>query len=126
MKQTFATVINCMDGRIQQCVNEYVTNTQKAKHVDTITLAGPSKVISENTKKSMIDNLKFRIDISINTHGSKYIAIIGHFDCAGVEESDKAHMEYIIHSSKIIQEWYEDVTVEALWVSEDLKVVKLR
>ena len=35
MEQTFATTINCMDGRIQRCVNDYITKTQDVKYVDT-------------------------------------------------------------------------------------------
>ena len=42
---TFATAINCMDGRIQMSVNEFIRKEYGVNYVDTITLAGPCKVL---------------------------------------------------------------------------------
>lgn len=122
MPSLFATVINCMDGRVQLKVNEYVANTYHTPYVDTITLAGPSKVISENQKQTILENLKFRLDISIHNHKSEYIAIVGHADCAGVPESDDVQIQYILDSAKKIQEWYPTVRVEALWLNSDFEL----
>lgn len=122
MKKLFATTITCMDGRIQKCVNEYVSAKTNRAYVDTITLAGPSKVISENKLNGVIDNLKFRLDVSINQHDSNYIAIVGHHDCAGVIESDNTQKEHIKHSCKQLQSWYPNIKVEALWVNEKFEV----
>ena len=125
MKKRFATTVSCMDGRIQKCVYEYVSQRENAEYVDTITLAGPSKVIDQNLRQGIIENLKYRLNISINGHKSSYVSVVGHFDCAAIEEDDITQQEYIVNSAKMIQEWYPNVTVEALWVTKELKVEKL-
>lgn len=122
MINAFATAISCMDGRIQKCVNEYVSNQSNAKYVDTITLAGPSKIINDKQSGGVIEDMKFRLHISINQHGSKYIAVVGHYDCAGVQEDDETHKKYVLNSSRVIREWYPNITVEALWVNEQFEV----
>ncbi len=122
----FATVINCMDGRVQEAVNSYVKKEKNVKYVDTITFAGPCKVISELKQESLIENLKFRLDISINKHGSSYIAIVGHFDCAGVPLADDVHKEHILTSYDILTKWYPNIDIEALWVNNQLEVIKLK
>jgi carbonic anhydrase len=122
MNNAFATAISCMDGRIQKCVSEYVSKQSQAAYVDTITLAGPSKIISDKQSGGVIDDMIFRLDISINQHGSNYIAVVGHYDCAGVLEDDETHKEYILNSSRIIQQWYPHIIVEALWVNEKFEV----
>lgn len=126
MKKAFATTINCMDGRIQRCINEYVRYSEQVEYIDTITLAGPSKVISDNTFTGIVENVKYRLDVSINGHLSNYISIVGHFDCTAITEDDKKQKEYIRNSANIISEWYPSVKVEALWVTEEFKVEKLQ
>lgn len=127
MKNSFATAISCMDGRIQKCVNDYVSTQSKAKYVDTITLTGPCKVISDNKLHGVIEDMKFRLNISINVHNSTFIAVVGHFDCASVIEDDERHKQYLLNSSRILQQWYPNVVVEALWVNEkfEIEVIKL-
>lgn len=119
---TFATVINCMDGRTQKAVQEYITNVQSVKYVDVITEAGPCKIISDNINQVIIENIKNRVDISINIHKSKYIAIVGHHDCAGVPEDDGAQKKLIINAAKNISDWYPNVYVEAIWFDHQFKI----
>jgi len=45
----FCTVINCIDGRIQLPVIEYLKIRFNVEYVDTITEAGPNLILSENT-----------------------------------------------------------------------------
>ncbi len=123
---TFATVINCMDGRVQKCVNDLIKETYTIDYPDTITFAGPVKVIALNEQEGLIDNLKFRVDISVNNHGSKIIAVAGHHDCAGVTESDDVQLEYIKQAAKIIKEWYPNTKVIAVWVNESFEANQIK
>ncbi len=122
----FGSAINCMDGRVQECVNNYIKETYGVDHVDTITLAGPVKVLGQDRKIKLKENVKFRLGISINGHGSRYVAVVGHHDCAGVKESDELHKEYILNASKQVESWYDNVLVEAIWVDENFTVTKLQ
>lgn len=118
----FATVINCMDGRTQEIVQKYIVKTQQVKYVDTITEAGPCKIINDNLEDCIISNIKKRLDISIQVHGSKYIAIVGHHDCAGVAESDDFQKKYIINSVKLISSWYPKAIIEGIWINDNFEL----
>jgi hypothetical protein len=43
----FCTVINCMDGRVQLPVNKYLQKRFNVAYVDSITEAGPVRIISD-------------------------------------------------------------------------------
>lgn len=121
----FATAVTCMDGRIQTIVNEYIQENYQKEFVDTITLAGPVKVLAEGKKDKLIKNLKFRLDISVNGHGSSVVALVGHHDCAGIKRSDDEQIEFIKEATKQVQQWYPECTVFGLWIDEEFKPNKL-
>ena len=125
MEKKFACVINCMDGRIQTAVIEYMKEHYKTLYVDTVTVAGPSKILSEYKKDKLINNIKFRTDISVNKHGSNVIAVVGHFDCAMIKLEDQVQQDPVVTATKNVQKWHPDTTVIGLWVSEDLTVKRL-
>lgn len=122
---SFGTVINCMDGRTQEQVNKYLREEFNVLYVDTITLAGPVKILAKNEQKSLVENVLFRTNISIDVHGSNVIAVCGHYDCAGIREPDENQIMYIKQSMKRLQELYPNVTVLGLWLDHEFKVHKI-
>lgn len=124
-RETFATVINCMDGRVQLSVNKFITGNLVVDYIDTITLAGPCKVLAEQTKKNLIDNIKFRLDISLNKHLSETVFIAGHIDCAAVEVSNENQKKLILEAVDVVKSWGIDADVFGLWVDEKWTVQKI-
>lgn len=122
---SFATAINCMDGRVQSQVNDYIKKEFHVKYVDTITLAGPVRVLATNEQESLVENVLFRTNISVKKHGSNVIAVCGHHDCAGIPEPDENQMNYIKASMVKMKKWYPDVTVIGLWLDHEFKVHKI-
>ncbi len=51
----FGTVINCMDGRVQFPVLEYLKHKYEVDLVDSITEAGPLKILSERSEQCRIN-----------------------------------------------------------------------
>ena len=47
---SFYTAINCMDGRIQESVTNYIKKKYNVLFVDMITSAGPVKILSISKK----------------------------------------------------------------------------
>ena len=45
--KTFATAINCMDGRVQEQVTLLIKESTGVDYVDMITVAGPDKVLAQ-------------------------------------------------------------------------------
>ena len=121
----FVTAINCMDGRVQLPVIDWMKKHSSADFVDMITEAGPNKILAENNDVSMIQSLKKRVEISIVKHSSSQIAIIGHDDCAGNPVDKKTQLEQIKAAVRIVQSWCFQIPVIGLWVDDHWTVHKI-
>jgi hypothetical protein len=121
----FVTAINCMDGRVQLPVIEWMKKEYNADFVDMITEPGPNKILAENESCALIDSLKKRVEISVLKHASTCIAIVGHFDCAGNPVGKEKQIEQIRKSVKIIQSWGFKVPVIGLWIDDNWSVYKI-
>jgi carbonic anhydrase len=121
-EKKFVTAINCMDGRVQLPVIDWMKKQYAADFVDMITEPGPNKILAENKPCDLIESLKKRVEISVIKHASTSIAIIGHFDCAGNPVEKEAQLNQIKKSVKTIQSWGFNIPVIGLW-SDDLWTV---
>ena len=118
----FATVITCMDGRIQRPVIEYMKSTFGVTYVDAITEPGPNKILSENTDKNLVESIKRRVAISVEKHGSKVIAVVGHHDCAGNPADREIQLHHTLNAIDLVKKWSFGVHVLGLWVDESWQV----
>ena len=60
MKFKFATAINCIDGRVQTPVAEFIKKSYHIDYVDMITIPGPDRVLSEFADVDEIESIKKR------------------------------------------------------------------
>ena len=118
----FATSINCMDGRIQLPIIEYIRKKFNVDHVDIITEPGPNKILAENSDLERINSIKQRVDISVNKHNSQLIAVSGHHDCAGNPEAKDDQIEHIKTAIELINSWGFKAKTIGLWIDDDCKV----
>jgi len=118
----FATAINCMDGRVQLPVIEWLKKSYGVDYVDNITEPGPSGILAENKDAPVIELIKKKVQISVNKHGSKLIAIAGHYDCTANPEDKETQASQILTSIKKINSWGFNAQVIGLWVDENLGV----
>lgn len=121
----FVTAINCMDGRVQLPVINWMRKEYGVEYVDMITEPGPVKILAENIPNSLVESLRKRTEISVNKHGSACIAVIGHFDCAGNPVAKEIQMEQIKKSLKTIESWGFPVKTIGLWVDENWTAQKV-
>lgn len=115
---TFATVLTCMDGRVQQPVSDWIKEHFGVDYVDTITEPGADVLLTE----SLIwqnDKIRSRVLVSVEKHGSKAMAIVGHHDCAGNPVSMEKHKAMIKRSVAEVTSWGLPIRVVGLWVGED-------
>ncbi len=122
----FATAINCMDGRVQIPVIEYIKNKYEVDYVDMITLPGPNKVLAESEDKSTLESIKRRVEISVNLHRSKLVAICGHYDCAGNPTNKETQIKQIIEAIKVTKLWFSNVQVIGLWINQNWEVEEVK
>jgi len=117
--EKFVTVINCMDGRVQVPVNKYMLETFNADYLDTITEAGPNKILSEGLDEGLVSSIKSRYEISTNKHHSRVVAIVGHHDCGGNPAEKMKQLEEIEAAVKLVKSWNNEIHVFGIWVDEN-------
>ena len=119
----FAACLNCMDGRAQLPVINYLENNYSIDYVDMITEAGMDGFIVNHD--ILPSDILHKINISIEKHGSDHIFIVGHYDCGGHPVDDNTHKEHIKISVNKIKDIYPDKEVIGLWLSEKWDVEKI-
>jgi len=124
-EKKFVTAINCMDGRVQLPVINWMKKQYAADFVDMITEPGPNKILAENKPCDLIESLKKRVEISVKKHASTMIAVIGHFDCAGNPAGKETQLNHIKKSVKTIQSWAFNIPVIGLWIDDLWTVHKI-
>ncbi len=118
----FATAINCMDGRVQLPVINWLKDNVSADYVDMITEPGPDKILAEGSAAAQ-DSIKARVLISVNKHGSDTILVAAHDDCAGNPVSRAEHEKHVRQSMIRIQSWKLPVKrIFGAWIDDNWKV----
>jgi len=123
-KNTFSCAINCMDGRVQDTVKNYMKSNCKVNFVDMVTEPGPNKILAENLNAPIVENIKKRVEISVNHHGSKVIAIAGHFGCAGNPTEKENQIKQLQMAKKTVVSFGFNVEIMLLWVDSDWETVE--
>lgn len=111
----FGTAINCIDGRTQLPVVEWLKKNYNLDYVDMITEPGADKILSQNLNGK---ELKLKVLISVEKHNSNVIAIAGHCDCAGNPVSNDEHLDQIRKGIKVITSWNLPVKAIGIWINE--------
>ena len=118
----FATAINCMSGRVQLPVMTYIKNTQGVDYVDMITAPGVNKLLAEGIYLTTTELIKKSAEISVDGHGSRLIAIVGHHDCSGNPADKEVQRKQTLAAVRIVNSWALNTRVVGLWVDENWKV----
>ena len=121
----FAAAINCMDGRVQAPVIEWMKEKYGAEYIDMITEAGPVGLLSENKDAPIIESIKQRLEISIYKHGADLIAVVAHHDCAGNPVEKETQLKQIVASMKTVESWNYQTRIIGLWVDENWRVSEI-
>ena len=125
-KTRFATAINCIDGRTQIPVINYMKENYEVDFVDMITEPGVDKIISEGKDNAVLSAIRKKVGISIDKHFSRVIAVVGHYDCAGNPVSEEEHIRQISDAVDIVKSWWSDVKVVGLWINSRWEAEKIK
>lgn len=119
---SFCTAINCMDGRVQLPVIHYLRQRFGVDYVDTITEPGPNRILAEGTPPERLQSILERLRISVENHGSRSIAVVGHHDCAGNPAPREQQLKHLQQALAFLRERYPDMQIIALWVDNNWQV----
>jgi len=123
----FACAINCMDGRVQDAVKDFMQKNYGVDYVDMVTEPGPNKILADSSAGSeqvIIKNIKKRVGISVHHHGSKVVAIVGHFGCAGNPAKKQEQIVHLKKAEQAVKGFGFPAEIILLWVDGDWKTVE--
>lgn len=118
----FCTAINCMDGRVQLPVINYLCDRFEAAYVDSITEPGPNRILAMQDDPALVRSILARVGISIQKHSSAGIAVAGHRDCAGNTASREEQYMHLRDAVRFLRRRYPGIPIIGLWVDENLHV----
>ncbi|PBO84901.1 MAG: hypothetical protein COA77_07375 [Thaumarchaeota archaeon] len=121
----FATSINCIDGRIQLLISNWIKQKYSVDYVDVITHPGSDKVMAEKNI-DRIAEIKSKVVISINAHNSKLVVVSGHHDCAANLSTKDIHVIQIRKSINIVKSWRLQVSVVGLWINDQWEIEQVQ
>jgi hypothetical protein len=119
---SFCTAVNCIDGKIQLPVIDFLKKRFQTDYVDCITETAPVRILAGEINRRLIQSIIDRIDVSIRKHGSKAIAVAAHYDCAGNPADRQKQLEQLDISVKFLKSQYANAEVIGLWVDENCSV----
>jgi Putative carbonic anhydrase len=114
---TFATAINCIDGRVQRPVSDWVKIYAHADSIDAVTMPGPDKVLASGASPKA-ELIRENVGVSVSAHASAVVAIAGHHECAAFPASREEHFAAIRQAMKVVASWGYPVRVIGLYVNE--------
>jgi len=114
-----------MDGRTQLPVIEFLKERFEAEYVDSITEPGPVRLLGDQPTRRSVQSILDRVNISVDKHKSKAIAIVAHYDCTGNLVEKETQLEQLATAVTYLKREYPNVTVTGLWVDDNWKVTEV-
>lgn len=122
MSFKFGTAINCIDGRTQEPVIDFMKHKYGIDGVDMVTFPGVDGIISSSGNLDAIASIRNAVSISIEKHGSQIIAVVGHFDCAGNPGNREHHYAHVNKAIQQVTSWNFDAQIVGLYVNDKRQI----
>ena len=122
---SFCTAINCIDGRVQVPVIDFLKKHFQVDYVDVVSEPAPSFILAEQTDQRAIESIFRRVDVSVSHHRSEGIAVVGHHDCAADPASRSEQLSDLRRAVVFLKRSWGELEVIGLWVDEESKVQRI-
>ena len=126
MSFKFGTAINCIDGRTQEPVIDFMKHKYGIDGVDMVTFPGVDGIISSSGISDVNALIRKAVSISIEKHGSRIIAVVGHFDCAGNPGNREHHYAHIGKAVQQVSSWNFKVEIVGLYVNDKRQIEEVK
>jgi len=114
-----ATCLNCMDGRVQLPVIQWIKENYPVDFVDVITEAGMDNVLA---CEKYIGEILRSIRISVDINKSSFLFIVGHYDCRGNPVDEGVHRKEIAEAVNRLKTFWPNHQIIGLWVNKSWAV----
>lgn len=119
MSEKRVVCLNCIDGRFQLPVIQWIMGNYGADYVDMITEPGMDGLLAD--RRNAIEGIIRNINISIEKNNASSIFVIGHDDCNGNPASEEVHKGHIRSGVARLKKDFSHIPVIGLWMKEDGK-----
>lgn len=123
----FGTAINCIDGRTQEVVIDHMKQKFSIDGVDMVTFPGADGILANKEhSEENIALVRRAVSISVEKHGSRIIAVVGHYDCAGNPGDRNHHYVHIQRAMLEVSSWNFPAQVIGFYVNDKREIEELR
>lgn len=107
-----ALVVTCIDFRVQEAINKWISENFPLKSFDRVALVGGVK---------NLETILGQIDIAVRLHHIKKVILINHEDCGAYGEAgtSQKHAEDLKAAKTKIKETYPNLEVESYYLHLD-------
>jgi hypothetical protein len=122
--ERFAVVLNCIDGRTQQPLLDWVRRELDVRHVDVVTEPGVDGVLARGDDTAL-QGLLDKVCVSRLAHGAVALVVAGHHDCAANPGDADAHAADLTRAAAAIRQALPELPVRAVYVDHTWDVTPL-
>jgi hypothetical protein len=123
MVKEFVTCLNCIDGRVQLPVINWILKNYDVKYVDMITAPGVDGILAN--RNNNVEDIFEKVTFSIDGHSTDIIFIVGHHDCLANPVADEVHIKQVFDAAVNIKDRNLSCCVTGLWVDEEFEIHKV-
>ena len=91
-----------------------------------VTFPGSDGIFSSGDHSEEIALIRRAISVSMEKHGSKIIAVVGHYDCAGNPGDSGHHHIHIQRAMREVSSWNLHVQIIGLYVDDKREIEKVK
>lgn len=113
--ERFAVLLNCIDGRTQQPLLDWVRRELGVSHVDVVTEPGVDAVLArgdDNAVQALLD----KVCVSRLAHGAVALVVAGHHDCAANPGDAAAHAADLARAMTLLRQALPELPARAVYV----------
>ena len=110
--QAEGIVLTCIDFRLQEAINNWISQNFQPKTFDRVALAGGVK---------NLDTIMGQIEIAHKLHNVKKVVLINHEDCGAYRETGtpEKHAQDLRGAKAKVKKLYPDLVVETYYLHLD-------
>jgi len=119
----FTTCLNCIDGRVQLPVIQWIKENYDIDYVDMITEVGMDGILA--AENSDIERILRTIDVSLKRSKTNTVFVVGHYDCLGNPVDEKTHKKQICTAAQKLKYLKPFCQIIGLWISDKWLVERI-
>lgn len=119
--ERFAVLLNCIDGRTQQPLLDWVRRELDVSYVDVVTEPGVDAVLARGDDAT-VQVLLDKVCVSRLAHGAVALVVAGHHDCAANPGDAASHAADLTRATTALRQALPELPVRAVYVDSTWSV----